>query len=580
MRAVLANFQRTMHDLNSLVHFSDLARTFFSESERDIMETDSGGAGEDPWDFVHLSHTSDIEQRITNREAPSLQARYGGKGSGLLYISYLGIPTRDGFIIPTVLSRLDLQNKEQQRFESEVIKHVRLLEEDILRNEGTELSLGDPEKPLLLAVRGGSVFSMPGMLATMVFVGMTESVTKALALEDEWYAWDAYRRFIMSFAAAVWNLDLESLDLIEQAKRRHGVALKTDLSGIAMREVVEASKTIIREAGHADELEAVLNDAELQLQSALRAVHASWNGDRARQYRIIKQLSEGWHTAAIVQHMASGNRTNRQELKPGIDEMSISLTGVIPNTRVQSTGFREFTGDVKFSACGDDLVGGLTAAKSFEPVQRLQSLAPMLERKLNHVGARLRRFLGSDVEIEFTVDRGVLSVLQARSAQMNLQYSPRTFRDPGIPLGHGIGISGGAFRGLVAFNEADVNRLTPLLDEKAGEVDGVLLLLENPVPDEIPLILMVDGLLAARGGSTSHAAVCIHGIEDKPFSAVLGVSEMKVSAGKATLTGANGESEHIVKAGDVLSIHGQTGEVFIGSQPVISIEESEEITLQ
>jgi len=558
MRAVLANFQRTMHDLNSLVHFSDLARAYLSESGRVSLPTQTGNTGGDPWDFVHLSHSSDIKRRVENRQAPSLQARYGGKGSGLIYIAYLGIPTRDGFIIPSVLARLDLHKSEKQRFEGEVMQHLRLLENDIERNDGTRLRLGDPEAPLLLAVRGGSVFSMPGMLATMVFIGMTEAIAEALAIDDEWYAWDAYRRFLVSFSAAVWGLDLEAIDLVEKAKRRHAVVLKTDLSGIAMREVVEASKDAIREAGHADELELILTDAEFQLQTALRAVHASWDSDRARQYRDIKHLS-----------------TNRQELKPGISEMGISLTGVIPNTRMQATGFREFTGDVKFSACGDDLVGGTTAAKSFEPVQRLHSLAPMLERKLNHVSARLRRFLGSDAEIEFTVDRGVLSVLQARSAQMDLQYSPRTFNEPGKPSGRGIGISGGAFRGMVAFNEDDVKRLAADLDKQADDVDGVLLVLENPVPDEIPLILSVDGLLAARGGSTSHAAVCVHGIDDKPYSAVLGAPELRVSADKATLMGATGEVEHTVHVGDILSIHGQTGEVFVGSRQILSIKAKE-----
>ncbi len=115
MRAVLANFQRTMHDLNSLVHFSDLARTFLSESDRDNSEQQSGCTGGDPWDFVHLSHTSDIRQRVEDRQAVSLQGRYGGKGSGLIYIAYLGIPTRDAFIIPTALPRRDLHKREQQK---------------------------------------------------------------------------------------------------------------------------------------------------------------------------------------------------------------------------------------------------------------------------------------------------------------------------------------------------------------------------------------------------------------------------------------------------------------------------------
>jgi pyruvate,orthophosphate dikinase len=329
-------------------------------------------------------------------------------------------------------------------------------------------------------------------------------------------------------------------------------------------------------AGHADQLEAILNDAELQLQTALKAVHASWDGERACRYRVIKHLSDGWHTAATVQQMASGNRTNEQTLQPGMDEMRISLTGVIPNTRIQDSGFRVFTGDVKFSACGDDLVGGLTAAKSFEPVQRLRSQAPLLERKLNHISARLRRFLGSDAEVEFTVDRGVLSILQARSAEME-SHNPRTFNEPGKAAGRGIGISGGAFRGLVAFDETDVERLTATLENPGenvygDEVDGVLLVLENPIPDEIPLILSVDGLLAARGGSTSHAAVAVHGIEDKQYSAVLGVAELRVSSGKTIFRDSNGGPEITVCAGDVLSIHGQTGEVFVGSRQILGIE--------
>ncbi len=575
MRAVLANFQRTMHDLNSLVHFSDLARSHISEFGTGMSAERPEPAVEVPWDFVHLSHRKDIVRRVENREATSLQALYGGKGSGLIYVSYLGIPTRDGFIIPTVLPRLGLHKSEAPRFEQEVIKHIRVLEGDIERNEGKPSRLGDPRSPLLLAVRGGSVFSMPGMLETVVFAGMTDAVAEALACDDEWYAWDAYRRFLASFAAAVWDLDLEELNLIEKAKRRHDVALKTDLPGSAMREVVELSKEAIREAGHAEQLDAILNDVELQLQTTLKAVHASWDLERARRYREIKHMSEGWHTAIIVQQMASGNRSNRQDLKPGMDEMRVSLTGVIPMTRMQSSGFRAFTGDVKFSACGDDLVSGITAAKSFEPVQRLHSLAPMLGRKLNHIGARLRRYLGSDVEIEFTVERGVLSVLQARSAQMELQHKLQTFREPGAAAGRGIGINGSAYRGLVAFDEADVKRLTATIDEHSDEVDGVLLVLENPVPDEIPLILSVGGLLAARGGSTSHAAVAIHGMEDRVCSAVLGVAELRVSPGEARLQRAGSETEHIVHAGDVISIHGQTGEVFVGSRQILSAETDE-----
>jgi len=572
MRGVLGNFQRTMHDLNSLVHFSDLARSHIAENRDNLPQLGRGAMGENPWDFVHLSHTEDVRRRVESHDSVSLQARYGGKGSGLIYIAYLGIPTRDAFVIPTVLPRMGLDRRERDKLERETLRHVRILEEDIARNDGRPVRLGDPESPLLLAVRGGSVFSMPGQLATVVFTGMTDAVAEALAREDEWFAWDAYRRFLASYAAAVWHLDLEELDLVEEAKRRHGVPLKIDLPGHAMREVVDASKAAIRDAGHGAELEALVKDASLQVTTAMHAVHDSWKAERATRYRAVKHLSEGWHTAVIVQEMAAGNRSNEQEIKPGMDETRISLTGVIPNTRISSAGFRVFTGDVKFSACGDDLVGGLTAAKSFEPVQELRAQAPMLERRLNHISARLRRYLGSDAEIEFTVERGVLSILQTRSAQVDQQFSPLTFDSPGEPAGRGIGIAGGAFRGVIAFDEADVERLKESAGGLPDGVDGILLVLENPIPDEIPLILSVDGLLAARGGSTSHAAVAVHGIDDRPYAAVLGVAELRVFRDEAVLVGPEGETAFTLCCGDTVSIHGQTGEVFVGTRAVVGVQ--------
>ncbi|MFC1688340.1 PEP/pyruvate-binding domain-containing protein [Pseudomonadota bacterium] len=575
MRAVQGNFQRTMHDLNNLVHFSDLARAHVTERRTEGRDKGKGALGTDPWDFVHLSHLDDLTRRVEDWSAVSLQARYGGKGSGLVYISYLGIPTRDAFIVPNVLPRLNLHRTEKDRFEREILEHVRVLERDVSKNDGEPLRFGDPDAPLLLAVRGGSVFSMPGMLSTVVFAGMTNAIAEKLALKDEWFAWDAYRRFLASYAAAVWHIDLEEWDLVEKAKCALGVKLKTDLPGSVMKEVVKATKAVIRDLGYGEPLDRLLNDPELQLINAVRAVHDSWNAERACRYRDIKHMSDSWHTAVIVQQMACGNRSNEEELKPGMDEMGISLTGVIPNTRMTTSGFRVFTGDVKFSACGDDLVGGLTAAQSFEPVQELRAQAPMLERKLNHISARLRRYLGSDTEIEFTVERGVLSILQTRSAQTEHYLSPRTFRNPGPAAGQGIGISGGAFRGAVAFNEDDVTQLRKSGADDQPGVDGILLLLENPIPDEIPLILSVDGLLCARGGSTSHAAVAVHGIDDKPYTAVMGVSELRLSGREAELVPPGGQSAHRIRTGDVISIHGQTGDVFKGSLEVMTVTVSE-----
>jgi pyruvate,orthophosphate dikinase len=566
MRGVLGNFFRGMHDLNQLAHFCDAARTYVAAHVTDRARPGAPGDLADPWRFPHLSHDEDIVRLVEHPGAPSLRDTFGGKGSGLLYLAYLGIPTRDAFVIPTAVARRRLHRDAAGRLQADVGRHLRILEADITRDDGRPVRLGDAAAPLLLAVRGGSVFSMPGQLETVVFVGMTWPVAEALAQEDEWFAWDACRRFLASYAASVWRIDLESLDLVDRAKDKYGVELKIELPGHAMREVVEQSRDALCRAGHAAEIETLLHDAEYQLHTSIRAVCESWYGPRARRYREIKHLSDRWSTAVIVQQMAAGNHSD--PLGTAADETQISLTGVIPRTRMEPTGFRSYTGDIKFGASGDDLVGGLTEADSFEPAQHLHELAPMLERRINHVNSRIRRFAGSDAEIEFTVERGVLSVLQTRSAETEHMFQPRTFRDPGPACGRGIGVMGGAFRGRAAFNEADAARLRVELDPSSEDVDGVLLVLENPVPDEIPLILSVDGLLASRGGSTAHAAVAVNGIDDRPFSAVLGVSQLQVLGDRAVLRRTDGQPDCVIRTGDVVSIHGQTGEVFAGSRPV------------
>jgi pyruvate,orthophosphate dikinase len=171
---------------------------------------------------------------------------------------------------------------------------------------------------------------------------------------------------------------------------------------------------------------------------------------------------------------------------------------------------------------------------------------PMLERRIDHIGTRIRMARGTDVELEFTVDRGVLSILQARTATTKRQAGICSFDEPGPPVAKGIGVCGGAFRGRAAFDEAD--------------------------PAEIPLILEADALLAAKGGSTSHAAVAVNGIRDRAVSAVLGATGLRVDAElhQAVLTGADG-AEIRIGRGDVVSIDGRTGAVWIGSRRLLKI---------
>ncbi len=569
LRAVLANYQRYLHDLNSMVHFVDLARRHIRTRVDDLTlrvdgEPAAPTAPEGAYDFLHLSDTERIDHLVEHVAGPSLQDLYGGKGSSLVYMSHLRIPTRDGFVIPTTLPRSGMHQADEPRLKRELARHLSVLEEDIQRQGGEALLFGDPEHPLLLAVRGGSVFSMPGMLATVVYVGMNDDVAAALAREDPWFAYDSYRRFLASYAEAVWGVDLEEFALVETAKRRCGVKFKEELPGQAMREVAEASKAAIRNLGHGEELESVLADPLRQLTRSVKAVLASWNSKRALQYREVKGLSQDWQTAVTVQRMAAGNRSN-DETGPGLDETRASLTGVIPFSRMNEQGFRAFTGDVKFSACGDDLVGGLISADSFQSIGELRELMPMLSRQLGSIHTRLRRFRGTDPEIEFTVERGELSVLQARMAQTAIDEDVRGFVDPGPEATHGIGIRGGGFRGLVAFDEEDLEELA---GRKGQDTDGVLLVLENPTPNEIPMILAADGLMTSRGGSTSHAAVAVHGIDDKPYSAVLGVVGIQVDAirREVVLQGEEGEILERVGKGEVISIHGGSGAVYVGKR--------------
>jgi pyruvate,orthophosphate dikinase len=195
----------------------------------------------------------------------------------------------------------------------------------------------------------------------------------------------------------------------------------------------------------------------------------------------------------------------------------------------------------------------------------------MLNRRLRHNVAKLRRFMGTDQEVEFTVENGILSILQSRAAEIGKNQKERAFEDPGEEAACGIGIRGSAFRGIVAFDKQDLEELTRQNLSKREDVDGVILVLESPAPEAIPLILSADALLAAKGGSTSHAAIAINGIERKDYSAVMSAPGLHVDTRKkeAVITAKNGNVQHTIKKGDVISIHGMTGNLYVGTRKTI-----------
>jgi pyruvate,orthophosphate dikinase len=572
LRLILANMQRYLHDLNSMVQFADLAATALREgmARGTAHRPAAGEAGPGEMEdlILHLSHRQEIARWISDEgTAASLRDRYGAKGSGLLYISYLNLPTRDGFVLPTSFARTGMHRREPARLRGEIARHLEILERDITARDSAPKRFGDRDNPLVLAVRGGSALSMPGILSTVVFVGMNDEIAKALAQDGPWRAYDSYRRFLASYAVAAWGVDLEPYGLVETAKQRHGVRYKQELPWEAMREVAEQSKHVLRSLGFGPQLEEILTDPLAQLAGAVNAVMESWSTERARRFRRIKGISDTWSSAVIVQEMAFGNRVN-DVVAPGMDETRASLTGVITRTYVTDAGTRAFEGEIKFSAAGDDLVGGMTFSGSVRPIHDLPTLMPMLARRLAHTVAKIRRFMGTDQEVEFTVDRGVLSILQTRRAEARFDLSTERFLEPGEPVTRGLGVRGGGFRGLAAFDEADLRELAAVDLRERDDVDGVLLVIENPTPDDIPLIISADGLLTARGGSTSHAAVAINGIEDRKYSGVMSAAHLRVHAAQheAVILDRERGAAYRIRTGDIVSIHGTTGEVYLGSR--------------
>jgi len=575
LREALANIKRCMHDLNSMAHFTDVARTYIEEEVEDHTSTVGLGSASPPdaFDIIHLSHREKIKQRVeSDNSTLNLRNLYGGKGSGLIYISYLNLPTKDGFILPTSFPLSNAyKNKKDEKIYDEVVKHLRILENDISKQTGLFKRFGDPDHPLLLAIRGGSVFSMPGMLSTVLFVGMNDEIVNSLAKKNPWCAYDSYRRFLASFGQTVWGLDMESYNIVDKIKQRYKVKYKHDLPWEKMKEIADVTKNILQKEGYGRALEDMLQDPLKQLFTALHAVFDSWNSNAACRYREIKGICDSWQTAAIVQEMAMGNQKS-DDIRIGMDETQASLTGVIPRSHVTELGVRTLTGDFKFSAAGDDLVGGLTKSISFKPIGELESLMPMLARRLRHSIAKLRRFMGTDQEIEFTVEHGVLSILQARAAEIGKNQKVTAFKDPGKEATQGIGIRGGAFRGIVTFDKEELEKLRHEDLSERDDVDGLLLVLESPAPEHIPLILSADALLASKGGSTSHAAIAVNGIEKRDYNAVMSATGLQVDSQKreAMIVGKDGIIRYKIRNRDVISIHGTTGSVYIGTRLVKS----------
>ena len=494
----------------------------------------------------------------------------GGKGANLAEMTNLGLPVPPGFTITTDACKAFMAANDvlPDGLLDEVAEHLATLEQKMAK------TLGDDNDPLLVSVRSGAPFSMPGMMDTVLNLGLNDVSVKGIAKQtaNDRFAYDSYRRFVQMFGKIVLDIPGERFeDALSALRAREGVATDPELSADALAGLVETFKGIVRDTAH---LEFPQQPTE-QLRYAIDAVFRSWNGRRARDYRRMERIPDDLGTAVNVQTMVFGNQ--------GDD----SGTGVA-FTRDPATGEHRPYGDFLPNAQGEDVVAGI---RTTEPLDRMAEHFPGPHRELLDVMQRLEAHYHDMCDIEFTIEQGRLFLLQTRvgkrtaaaalrmavemehdglidrrqavlriqPAQLDQLLHPQF--DPQArysALTKGLNASPGAAVGQACFT-AD--------DAQARAEAGVPVILVRPEtsPDDLHGMIAAEGILTARGGLVSHAAVVARGM-GKPAVCGAGELDISVDAGEVRV------GDTVVRAGDVVSINGTTGEVVVGAVPVITPE--------
>lgn len=482
------------------------------------------------------------------------QLYLGNKGFVLGRLRGFGYPVPPGFIITTEFFRcrsaILAYRAAEQDFLRKLENEVRLLESKC------GATFGDPTRPLLLSVRSGATISMPGVMSTFLNIGINESITESLAKHPrfEWAAWDNWRRFLqcwgMSFGIPRDRFD----DLILEMKRIYSARYKRELAPDQMRELAYAYKKLVEKMG----IE-VPEDPWEQLQTAVYQVLGSWDSDIARLYRQTMKIAEEWGTAVVVQKMVFGNLDSE------------SGTGVVFTRSPKKTEPAvSLFGDYTVCAQGEDVVAGLVETWPISELQR-QTENPKaevsLEKEFPGIYLRLKEIAEDLIykrgfnhqEIEFTFEGPEpesLYILQARDIvapeQENFQCFVPTPELEASLLGAGVGVGGGALCGVAVHKAEEVGLLR-------RKYPGIPLILLRPdtVPDDIEMILKVDGILTARGGSTSHAAVTAYRLGK---TCVVGCRQLQVNERVAR----SSIGEHTIQSGDWLAIDGRSGFIYKG----------------
>ena len=497
----------------------------------------------------------------------------GGKGANLCEMARLGLPVPPGFVITTeaCLEYYTQGNQLPEGLWEDVQEHLKGLE----RTMGQQF--GSSQNPLLVSVRSGAKVSMPGMMDTILNLGINDEVAEGLGRQmgDRRPALDAYRRFIQAFSDVVIDVDSSTFEsILEGHKREAGVELDYQLGAENLLKVIADYKTAVIEASGGP----VPEDPWEQLRQSLEAVFKSWNNPRAISYRDHYRIPHDLGTAVTVMVMVFGNVSDD------------SGTGVL-FTRNPATGEKEVYGEYLPNAQGEDVVAGIRTPM---PITSLAESLPQVHQQLMALTQQLERHYQDVQDVEFTVERGRLFLLQTRNAkrtapaavktavdmvkeglittnqalkrvdaeELSQLFVPRfevkaleTATTSGAHLARGFGASPGAATGKVLF---DATRAV----EWANHGNSVILVRPETNPDDIHGIIASDGIVTSRGGITSHAAVVTRGMGK---SCIVGCEELVVDVSGRTFT-ANGRT---IAEGEEISVDGTTGEIFAGTIPTV-----------
>ena len=495
----------------------------------------------------------------------------GGKGAGVAEMTRTGVPVPPGFTITTEACNAYYANGQTppEGMWEQVFEALKDIEAQ------TGKKFGDPSNPLLVSVRSGAKFSMPGMMDTVLNLGLNRETLEGLAklTGNPRFAADAYRRFIQLFGKIVLGVEGERFEHVMDRYKGHGQRQDTDLTAEELLAIADEFKAIIKQDVGVDFPE----DPQEQLREAVMAVFRSWNGRRARDYRRINKISDSLGTAVNVQAMVFGNMGND------------SATGVA-FTRNPATGEAEIFGEYLVNAQGEDVVAGI---RTPQPISKLKEEMPEVYEQFHQIAKQLEHHYKDVQDVEFTIERGKLWMLQTRAGKrtgaaavkiavdmchegvidkatavqrvdpaaldqlLHPTIDPEA-RKKAAPLTTGLPASPGAASGKAVFDPDEAEHLANL-----GE--KVILIRVETAPEDFHGMVAAQAILTARGGMTSHAAVVARGM-GKPC--VAGAGDLRISYPDQSVT-VNGVT---IRKGEWVTLDGSTGEVFAGQMPTVQPE--------